>query len=69
VSVEIGGAFFVHPTITKLGKTLLSGLNSSVIELMFDTTRMIINIVVTGARLLGTPIGNGLSGSNGALKY
>jgi 6-methylsalicylate decarboxylase len=41
---------FVHPTITKAGETLLNGLNASVIEFMFDTTRMITNMVATGAR-------------------
>ncbi len=41
---------FVHPTITKAGQTLLNGLNPSVIEFMFDTTRMITNMVATGAR-------------------
>jgi predicted TIM-barrel fold metal-dependent hydrolase len=42
--------FFVHPTITKAGATLLNGLNASVIEFMFDTTRMITNMVATGAK-------------------
>ena len=42
--------FFVHPTITKAGETLLNGLNASVIEFMFDTTRMITNMVATGAK-------------------
>jgi predicted TIM-barrel fold metal-dependent hydrolase len=41
---------FVHPTITKAAETLLNGLNASVIEFMFDTTRMITNMVVTGAK-------------------
>jgi hypothetical protein len=41
--------FFVHPTITKAGETL-NGLNASVIEFMFDTTRMITNMVATGAK-------------------
>jgi 6-methylsalicylate decarboxylase len=41
---------FVHPTITKAGQTLLSGLNASVLEFMFDTTRMITNMVSTGAK-------------------
>jgi 6-methylsalicylate decarboxylase len=41
---------FVHPTITKAGESLLNGLNASVIEFMFDTTRMITNVVVTGAK-------------------
>jgi predicted TIM-barrel fold metal-dependent hydrolase len=42
--------FFVHPTITKAGETLLNGLNASVIEFMFDTTRAITNLVATGAK-------------------
>jgi 6-methylsalicylate decarboxylase len=41
---------FVHPTITKAGETLLNGLNASVIEFMFDTTRMITNMVATGSK-------------------
>src|SRR6202171_3975098 len=41
---------FVHPTITKAGETVLNGLNASVIEFMFETTRMITNMVVTGAK-------------------
>ncbi|MDT7811400.1 MAG: 6-methylsalicylate decarboxylase, partial [Acidobacteriaceae bacterium] len=41
---------FVHPTITKAGETLLNGLNASVMEFMFDTTRMITNMVATGAK-------------------
>ena len=42
--------FFVHPTITKAGESLLNGLNASVIEFMFDTTRMVTNMVATGAK-------------------
>jgi 6-methylsalicylate decarboxylase len=42
--------FFVHPTITKAGETLLNGLNAAVLEFMFDTTRMVTNMVVTGAK-------------------
>ena len=42
--------FFVHPTITKAGETLLNGLNASAIEFMFDRTRMITNTVATGAK-------------------
>ena len=45
-----GATFFVHPTITRAGETLLNGLNASVIEFMFDTTRMITNMVATGAK-------------------
>jgi 6-methylsalicylate decarboxylase len=40
---------FVHPTFTKATQTLLIGLNPSVLEFMFDTTRMIANMVATGA--------------------
>ncbi len=42
--------FFVHPTITRAGESLLNGLNASVIEFMFDTTRMVANMVATGAK-------------------
>src|ERR1700716_1743659 len=41
---------FVHPTTTKAGKTLLIGLNDSILEFVFDTTRMITNMVVTGSK-------------------
>src|SRR5260370_32391455 len=41
---------FVHPTITKSGEALLNGLNASVIEFMFDTTRMITNMAAAGAK-------------------
>jgi predicted TIM-barrel fold metal-dependent hydrolase len=42
--------FFVHPTITRAAESLLNGLNASVIEFMFDTTRMVTNMVATGAK-------------------
>src|SRR5258708_6060651 len=45
-----GSTLFVHPTFTKTALTLLNGLNPSVLEFMFDTTRMIANMVVTGAK-------------------
>jgi predicted TIM-barrel fold metal-dependent hydrolase len=45
-----GVTLFVHPTFTKATQTLLIGLNPSVLEFMFDTTRMIANMVVTGAK-------------------
>jgi len=41
---------FAHPTTTKAGKTLLIGLNESILEFVFDTTRMITSMVVTGAK-------------------
>jgi 6-methylsalicylate decarboxylase len=41
---------FVQLTFTKAGQTLLNGLNPSVLEFMFDTTRMIANMVATGAK-------------------
>jgi hypothetical protein len=40
-----GPTLFVHPTFTKAAQTLLNGLNPSVLEFMFDTTRMIANMV------------------------
>jgi len=45
-----GATLFVHPTFTKASLTLLIGLNPSVLEFMFDTTRMIANMVATGAK-------------------
>ncbi len=45
-----GATLFVHPTFTKTTQTLLIGLNPSVLEFMFDTTRMIANMVATGAK-------------------
>jgi 6-methylsalicylate decarboxylase len=45
-----GTTLFVHPTFTKAAQALLNGLNPSVLEFMFDTTRMIANMVATGAK-------------------
>jgi predicted TIM-barrel fold metal-dependent hydrolase len=45
-----GATLFVHPTFTKASLRLLNGLNPSVLEFMFDTTRMIANMVTTGAK-------------------
>jgi predicted TIM-barrel fold metal-dependent hydrolase len=45
-----GSTLFVHPTFTMATQTLLIGLNPSVLEFMFDTTRMIANMVATGAK-------------------
>jgi 6-methylsalicylate decarboxylase len=45
-----GVTLFVHPTFAKATQTLLIGLNPSVLEFMFDTTRMIANMVATGAK-------------------
>lgn len=41
---------FVHPGMTSAARGVLLGLNVSVIEFMFDTTRMLVNMVVTGAK-------------------
>ena len=41
---------FVHPTTTKAGETLLMGLNNSLLEFPFDTTRMVTNMISTGAK-------------------
>src|SRR3981189_1652573 len=40
-----GPTLFVHPTFTKAAQKVLNGLNPSVLEFMFDTTRMIANMV------------------------
>src|SRR5260370_4150363 len=44
-----GATLFVHPTFTKATQSLLIGLNPSLLEFMFDTTRMIVNMVATAA--------------------
>jgi DNA-binding response OmpR family regulator len=41
---------FVHPTFAKATQTSLIGLNPSVLEFMFATTRMIANMIATGAK-------------------
>jgi predicted TIM-barrel fold metal-dependent hydrolase len=45
-----GGTLFVHPTMTDSSLPLSIGLHPSVIEFMFDTTRMLTNMVATGAK-------------------
>lgn len=45
-----GAVLFIHPTMTTASMPLGLGLNPSVIEFMFDTTRMLTNLVVTGAK-------------------
>src|SRR5260221_790728 len=40
----------VHPTFAKATQALVIGLNPSVLEFMFDPTRMIANMVATGAK-------------------
>jgi predicted TIM-barrel fold metal-dependent hydrolase len=41
---------FIHPTITEAAQPLLMGLHPSILEFMFDTTRMIVNLIVTGTK-------------------
>ena len=45
-----GATLFAHPTFTKASQPVLNGLNPSVLEFVFDTTRMVTNLVVTGAK-------------------
>ncbi len=45
-----GATLFVHPSISGPGQRMLVGLNPTVIEYMFETTRMAVNKVVTGAK-------------------
>lgn len=45
-----GATLFVHPCLSQAGSSVLLGLNPSVLEFMFETTRMITNMVVTGAK-------------------
>ena len=45
-----GVTLFVHPMITKTSAPLDLGLNASVMEFMFDSTRMVTNMVTKGAK-------------------
>ncbi|TAI67026.1 amidohydrolase family protein [Bradyrhizobium sp. Leo170] len=45
-----GATLFAHPTFTKASRPVLNGLNPSVLEFVFDTTRMVTNLVVTGTK-------------------
>ena len=45
-----GVTLFVHPMIAKASAPLDLGLNASVMEFMFDSTRMVTNMVTTGAK-------------------
>jgi 6-methylsalicylate decarboxylase len=39
---------FVHPTLPPAAEPLTLGLNQSILEFPFDTTRMIVNLILTG---------------------
>ncbi len=41
---------FIHPMSTQVSRPLDLGINASVLEFMFDTTRMLTNMVITGAK-------------------
>ena len=41
---------FVHPVMAKTSQTVSMGLNVSILEFMFDTTRCLTNLVLTGAK-------------------
>ena len=43
-------ALFVHPVAAKASSAVSMGLNVSVLEFMFDTTRCLTNLVLTGAK-------------------
>ena len=45
-----GVTLFVHPMITRASAPLDLGLNASVMEFMFDTTRMVASMVTKGAK-------------------
>ncbi len=47
---ERGVTLFAHPTETKASRAIDLGLNPSLLEFMFDTTRMLTNMVLTGAK-------------------
>jgi 6-methylsalicylate decarboxylase len=64
-----GVTLFVHPTFTKATQTLLIGLNPSVLEFTFDTTRMIANMVATGAKKRFSDIRMISTHGGGAIPY
>jgi len=41
---------FIHPAAPKAVKEVSSGLNASILEFMFDETRMVTNLVLSGAK-------------------
>jgi predicted TIM-barrel fold metal-dependent hydrolase len=45
-----GVSLFIHPTILRSFYSMDLGLNASVFEFMFSTTRMLANMVITGAK-------------------
>lgn len=45
-----GVTLFIHPMNTRTSRPLELGINASALEFMFDTTRMITNMVLTGAK-------------------
>lgn len=45
-----GVTLLAHPTIAKASLPLSLGINASILEFMFDTTRMLTNMVFTGAK-------------------
>src|SRR5713101_1659554 len=64
-----GATLFVHPTFTKASQTLLIGLNPSVLEFMFDTTRIIANMVTTSAKKRFSNIKSIASHGGGTIPY
>ncbi len=46
-----GTTLFIHPTLLSSFPSYSLGLNPSAFEFMFDTTRMLANMVITGAKL------------------
>ena len=45
-----GVTLFAHPTMTKASRPVDLGLHPSLLEFMFDTTRMLTNMVFSGAK-------------------
>ncbi|MFM0283827.1 amidohydrolase family protein [Paraburkholderia sediminicola] len=64
-----GVTLFIHPTMTETSLPLSIGLNPSVIEFMFDTTRMLTNMISTGAKKRFSKIKMISTHGGGALPY
>jgi predicted TIM-barrel fold metal-dependent hydrolase len=45
-----GVTLFVHPVPAKASRSVDLGIDASILEFMFDTTRMLINMVFSGAK-------------------
>ena len=60
---------FVHPVVAKASQPVSMGLNVSILEFMFDTTRCLTNLVLTGAKKRFADIGIISTHGGGTIPY